>query len=124
MTNKRTPRQIWDELEKEALDDEIDRAASMTPEEAARELAEAGFDVEAEKAEARAWREKNLGASAAETATGAAVPAKATGAAASATAGRVAAASAGVALAAGLALAAGVALVLATNGARLVAWVE
>jgi hypothetical protein len=56
---KRTPEVIWNELEKEALEDErVARAATMKPEDAARRLADAGFDVEAERAEARAFQEQ------------------------------------------------------------------
>ncbi len=59
MPAKRTPEEIWSALEKEALDDEqAKRAASVTPDEAARRLAAAGVDVHAVRAEARAFREE------------------------------------------------------------------
>ena len=59
MPAKRTPEEIWSALEKEALDDEqAKRAASVTPDEAARRLAEAGVDVHGVRAEARAFREE------------------------------------------------------------------
>jgi hypothetical protein len=65
MSTKRTPEELWKAVEKAALDDEMEQAASMSVADAEKELAAAGFDVEAEKAEARAWREELLGGSAA-----------------------------------------------------------
>jgi hypothetical protein len=59
MPGKRTPEEIWNELEKEALEDErVERAATAKPEDVARRLAAAGFDVDAERAEARAFRDQ------------------------------------------------------------------
>jgi len=54
-----TPEQIWKELESEALDEEeLERAASMTPEQAAEALAARGVNPEVVKDHARALREQ------------------------------------------------------------------
>jgi hypothetical protein len=53
--SKQTPRDIWNALVDEAGEDEIERAASVSVEEAERELAAAGFDVAAERARASAF---------------------------------------------------------------------
>ena len=45
---------LWKELVDEAGDDAVDRAAAVSVAEAERDLAAAGFDVEAERAVARA----------------------------------------------------------------------
>ena len=45
---------LWKELVDEAGEDAVDRAAAVSVAEAERELAAAGFDVEAERAAARA----------------------------------------------------------------------
>ena len=44
---------LWARLVDEAGDEEIERAAAVSVEEAGRDLAAAGFDVEAERAVAR-----------------------------------------------------------------------
>ena len=55
MPSKRTPAQIWKDLEKEAREDEeIEKLASLSNDALDAELAAGGFDVEKEKAEARA----------------------------------------------------------------------
>jgi hypothetical protein len=55
MSTKRTPAQIWKEIEKEAREDEeIERIASLSDAALDKELAAGGFDVEKERAEARA----------------------------------------------------------------------
>lgn len=46
---RRTPLQVWQELVDEAGEDAIERAASVSVAQAERELAEAGFDVRAER---------------------------------------------------------------------------
>jgi hypothetical protein len=46
---------LWNRLVDEASEDEIDRAASVSVEQAERELAAAGFDVAAERAKASAF---------------------------------------------------------------------
>ncbi|HEY3819506.1 MAG TPA: hypothetical protein VGL81_20190 [Polyangiaceae bacterium] len=54
MATKRTPAQIWKDLEKEARDDEeIERLASMSEAALDEELAAGGFDPKKERAEAR-----------------------------------------------------------------------
>jgi hypothetical protein len=61
MFRKRAPEELWKALEKEAHDeqggpdDDVARAASRSVSAAEKDLADAGFDVEAEKAEVRAW---------------------------------------------------------------------
>jgi hypothetical protein len=52
----RTPRpeELWQRLVDEAGEDEIERAASVTVAQAEKDLAQAGFDVAAERARARA----------------------------------------------------------------------
>ena len=58
MPTKRTPAQIWKELEKEAREEEeIEKIASLSDAELDAELAAGGFDVAKERAEARAVRE-------------------------------------------------------------------
>jgi hypothetical protein len=52
---KRTHKELWDLLRAEAGEDEIEKAASMTVEQAEAELRAAGFDVSAERAKARAF---------------------------------------------------------------------
>jgi len=52
---KRTIREVWDMLVDEAGEEEIERAASVTVEQASKELAAAGFDVAAERKEAAAF---------------------------------------------------------------------
>jgi hypothetical protein len=47
--------ELWKELLAEAAEDEIERAASVSVEQAEKELAEAGFDVAAERAKAEAF---------------------------------------------------------------------
>ncbi len=56
--SKRTPEQVWKTAEKEAMEDEAEaqRASEMSAEEAAKELAAMGVDVEAERERARGWR--------------------------------------------------------------------
>jgi len=55
MATKRTPEEVWNHLEQEAAEDEIEQGASVGVAQAEKELAEAGFDVEAEREKARAW---------------------------------------------------------------------
>ena len=55
MTPKRTAAELWKQLLEEAGEDEVDRAASVSVEQAEKELAEAGFDVAAERAKAEAF---------------------------------------------------------------------
>jgi hypothetical protein len=55
MATKRNPEEVWKHIEQEAVDDEIEEAASVSAAQAEKELAEAGFDVEAERERARAW---------------------------------------------------------------------
>lgn len=43
---KLTDGELWDTLEEEALDDEMEAVLAMTPEERRKELQEAGFDLE------------------------------------------------------------------------------
>jgi hypothetical protein len=52
---KRTAKELWDKLVEEAGEDEVERAASVSVEQAEKELAEAGFDVAAERARAEAF---------------------------------------------------------------------
>jgi hypothetical protein len=52
MTSKRSPEEIWRQLVLEAGEDEIERAANVSVAQAERELAEAGFDIAAERATA------------------------------------------------------------------------
>jgi recombinational DNA repair ATPase RecF len=52
---RRSPKEIWQELVDEAGEAEIERAASVSVEQAEKELAEAGFDVAAERAKASAF---------------------------------------------------------------------
>ncbi len=47
---KRIPEEVWRQLADEAGEDEVDRAASVSVAQAEKELAEAGFDVAAERA--------------------------------------------------------------------------
>jgi hypothetical protein len=55
MPTKRTPAEIWKDLEKEAREDEeIEQMASLSDAALDEELAAGGFDVEKERAEARA----------------------------------------------------------------------
>jgi hypothetical protein len=49
------PKNLWQELVDEAGEEEIERAASVSVEEAEAELAAAGFDVAAERAKASAF---------------------------------------------------------------------
>jgi hypothetical protein len=51
----RDPEDLWNSLVDEAADAEIDAAASVSVEQAERELAAAGFDVKAERAHAEAF---------------------------------------------------------------------
>jgi hypothetical protein len=51
----RDPEDLWNSLLDEAADAEIDAAASVSVEQAERELAAAGFDVKAERARAEAF---------------------------------------------------------------------
>lgn len=53
-TPKRKHAKIWKQLVAEAGQAEIDRAASVSVGQAEKELAEAGFDVAAERAKAEA----------------------------------------------------------------------
>jgi hypothetical protein len=65
MMAKRSPEQVlaaidaWDE--EDAIDAEMERVLAMAPEERESELSAAGVDVEAERAKARAWRERAAG---------------------------------------------------------------
>jgi hypothetical protein len=52
---------LWKELAEKAGEDEIDRAASVTVEEAEAELKAAGFDVAAERAKASAFLDRLAG---------------------------------------------------------------
>jgi hypothetical protein len=52
---KPTHKEVWQKLLDEAGEDQVDRAAKVTPEEAAKELRAAGVDVEAERAKANAF---------------------------------------------------------------------
>jgi hypothetical protein len=54
MMPKPSPLEIWRQLVDEAGEDEIDRAASVTVAQAEKDLADAGFDVAAERARAAA----------------------------------------------------------------------
>jgi hypothetical protein len=56
--SKRTPENIWRQIVDEAGEDEIERAANVSVEEAERELAAAGFDVAAERAKAGAFLDR------------------------------------------------------------------
>jgi hypothetical protein len=67
--SKRTPGDIWKQLVDEAAEDEIERAASVSVEEAERELAAAGFDLAAERAKASAFLDGLAGGSLAERET-------------------------------------------------------
>jgi hypothetical protein len=60
---------LWKELVDEAGEDEIDRAASVSVEQAEAELRAAGFDVEAERAKARAFLDELEGGAPTATAT-------------------------------------------------------
>ena len=51
---KRSPEEVWRQLVDEAGEDEIERATSVSVAQAEKELAEAGFDVAAERAKAEA----------------------------------------------------------------------
>jgi hypothetical protein len=51
----RTATEVWQKLVDEAGEDEVERAANMSVEEAERELAAMGFDVAAERAEGEAF---------------------------------------------------------------------
>jgi hypothetical protein len=51
----RDPKDLWNDLLAEAGESEIDEAASVSVEQAERELAAAGFDVKAERANAAAF---------------------------------------------------------------------
>jgi hypothetical protein len=51
---KRSPEEIWRQLVLEAGEDEIELAANVSVAQAERELAEAGFDIAAERATAEA----------------------------------------------------------------------
>jgi hypothetical protein len=53
--SKRKPQDLWKQLVDEASEEEIDRAASVSVEQAEAELAAAGFDVAAERAKAAAF---------------------------------------------------------------------
>ncbi|HEV3192927.1 MAG TPA: hypothetical protein VGY54_20615 [Polyangiaceae bacterium] len=59
---KRTAKEVLDAIDawkgEDALDAEMESILAMTPEERERELEAAGYDVQAEKAKARVWREK------------------------------------------------------------------
>jgi hypothetical protein len=59
---KRSPQQVLDAIdawdEDDAIDAEMERVLAQTPEERENDLRAAGVDVEAERAKARAWREK------------------------------------------------------------------
>lgn len=52
---KRTAKELWDKLVDEAGEELVERAASVSAEQATKELAAAGFDVKAEEAEAEAF---------------------------------------------------------------------
>jgi hypothetical protein len=52
-----TPDEVWRKLVEEAGEDEIERAANRSIEDVERELAALGFDVAAERAEAKAFLE-------------------------------------------------------------------
>jgi|HubBroStandDraft_2_1064218.scaffolds.fasta_scaffold114369_2 hypothetical protein len=52
MSPLRSPAELWRQLVEEAGEEEIDRAAQVSVAQAERELAEAGFDVDAERAKA------------------------------------------------------------------------
>ncbi len=52
MSPPRSPAEVWRQLVEEAGEEEIDRAARVSVAKAERELAEAGFDVDAERAKA------------------------------------------------------------------------
>src|SRR5260370_42198608 len=58
---KRTAKDVLDTIDAweddNAIDAEMERVLAMTPEEREAELRAAGYDVEAEKAKARAWHE-------------------------------------------------------------------
>jgi hypothetical protein len=54
MMPKRSAVEVWQQLVDEAGEDEIDRAASVTVAQAEKDLADAGFDVAAERARAAA----------------------------------------------------------------------
>jgi len=51
---KRSPQEIWRKLVEEAGEHEIERAARVSVAQAEKELAEAGFDIAAERARAEA----------------------------------------------------------------------
>jgi len=52
---KSRPSEIWQEILDEVAEFEIEQAASVSVEQAERDLAEAGFDVAAERARAEAF---------------------------------------------------------------------
>jgi len=52
---KRSPVEVWRQLVDEAGEDEIERAASVSVEQAEKELTAGGFDVAAERAKAEAF---------------------------------------------------------------------
>jgi putative heme degradation protein len=54
MTPKRSPEELWRLLIEEAGESEVEAAANVGVAEAEKELAEAGFDVAAERAKAEA----------------------------------------------------------------------
>jgi hypothetical protein len=51
---KRTDSELWDALEEDAIDDEMEAVLAKTPEERRRDLREAGFDLEKVHAQADA----------------------------------------------------------------------
>jgi len=71
--SKRKPRKpgdLWKKLVEEAGEDEIERAAKISVEQAEKELAAAGFDVAAERAKAEAFLDALGGAVATDRASG------------------------------------------------------
>jgi hypothetical protein len=54
VSRKRSPEELWRQLVEEAGEDEIERAARVSVAQAEKELADAGFDVAAERAKAEA----------------------------------------------------------------------
>jgi hypothetical protein len=52
MSPPRSPAELWRQLVEEAGEEVIDRAARVSVAQAERDLAEAGFDVDAERARA------------------------------------------------------------------------
>jgi hypothetical protein len=68
----KTPEELWQQLVDEAGEEEIERAASISVAQAEKELAEAGFDVAAERARAEEFlrfRDKEGSASAEKSST-------------------------------------------------------